>query len=85
MPISKLTLSADPEIIRQAKKMAAEEGTSISALFSRLVRAMIQSRAQQGSIAPITRKATGIIQLPETQSDEQLMEDALSHKYRIRK
>jgi hypothetical protein len=85
MPMSKLTLSADPELIRQAKKMAAEDGTSISALFSQLVRAMIQTRARQESIAPITLKATGIIQLPEAQSDEQLMEDALSHKYRIRK
>ena len=85
MPMSKLTLSADPELIRQAKKMAAEDGTSISALFSQLVRAMIQTRAQRESIAPITRKATGIIQLPEAQSDEQLMEDALSLKYRIRK
>ena len=36
MPISKLTLSADRDLIKEAKKLAAEEGTSLSALFSRL-------------------------------------------------
>ena len=85
MTMSKLTLSADPDLIRQAKKLAAEEGTSVSALFSRLVRSMTRARAHQESIAPLTKKATGIIQLPDLQSDEQLIEDALLHKYRIRK
>ena len=85
MTMSKLTLSADPDLIRQAKKLAAEEGTSVSALFSRLVRSMTRARAHHESIAPLTRKATGIMQLPDLQSDEQLIEDALLHKYRIRK
>ena len=38
MPLSKLTLSADQDLIEQAKKLAAEEGTSVSAIFSRLLR-----------------------------------------------
>ncbi len=85
MPMSKLTLSADRELIEQAKKLAAEEGTSLSALFSRLLRAMMSSRASQETIAPLTRKATRLVRLPVTGSDEQLLEDALAGKYGIRK
>jgi len=81
MPMSKLTLSADRDLIEEAKKLAAEEGTSLSALFSRLLRAMTSARASQEIVAPFTRKATGLVRLPGGKSDERLVEDALSRKY----
>ena len=85
MPMSKLTLSADRDLIEEAKKLAAEEGTSLSALVSRLLRAMTRARASQETVGPLTRKATGLLRLPGTESDEQLLEDALARKYGMRK
>ena len=85
MPMSKLTLSADRNLIKQAKRLAAEEGTSLSALFSRLMRAMARARVQEETVAPLTREATGLVRLPKARSDERLVEDALARKYGIRK
>jgi len=85
MPTSKLTLSADKELIQQAKKLAAENGTSVSAMFSRMLRAMTRARGSQEPTGPLTRKATGLIRLPSAAGDERLLEDALAGKYGIRK
>ena len=85
MPMSKLTLSADRELIEEAKRLAAAEGTSVSALFSRLLRAMTREHASREAMGPITRKASGIARLPKTASDERLLEDALARKYAARK
>ena len=85
MPQSKLTLSADRELIEEAKKLAAEKGTSLSALFSRVLREMTRARVSRDVLAPVTRKATGLIRLPATTDDERLLEDALARKYAIRK
>ena len=85
MPVSKLTLSADKELIREAKKLAAENGTSVSALFARLLRAMTRAGGAQESPGPLTRKATGLIRLPRSVGDEQLVAEALTDKYGARK
>ena len=79
--MSKLTLSADKELIRQAKKLAAENGTTVSALFSNIFRAMSRTSGGQEPPAPLTRKATGLIRLPPGAEDERLLEDALAAKY----
>jgi hypothetical protein len=83
--MSKLTLSADKEVIRQAKKLAAENGTSVSAMFSRMLRAMGRTSGLREPPAPLTRKATGLIRLPSGTEDERLLEDALAVKYTGRK
>jgi hypothetical protein len=85
MPTSKLTLTADKELIKQAKKLAAKNGTSVSAIFSRLIQAMTRTQAAQDLPGPLMRKATGLIHLPPTAGDERLLEDALAKKYGIRK
>ena len=85
MRMSKLTLSADRELIRQAKKLAAENGTSVSAMFSNMLRAMGRTSGVQEPPAPLTRKATGLIRLPPGAEDERLLEDALAAKYGGRK
>lgn len=38
--MAKLTLSARPEIVHRAKALAKAQGTSVSAMFERLVRLM---------------------------------------------
>jgi hypothetical protein len=84
MAMSRLTLSADKELIRQAKKLAAENGTSVSSMFSRMLRAMSRTSGLQEPPAPLTRKATGLIRLPSA-IDERLLEYALEAKYGGRK
>lgn len=79
--MKKLTLSMDEETIVEAKRLAAESGTSVSAMFSRLVRAMAARRRTDLPVGPVTRQATGLVKLPEGKTDRELMEEALSDKY----
>ncbi|MFO8008583.1 MAG: DUF6364 family protein [Candidatus Brocadiia bacterium] len=79
--MKKLTLSMDEETIKEAKRLAAEQGTSVSAMFSRLVRAMAHEPGKDIEIGPITRRASGLVQLPEGKTDKELLVDALTEKY----
>ena len=83
--MTKLTLSAEKEVIRQAKKLAAANGTTVSGLFSNIVKAMDRTSGLQESLAPLTRKATGLIRLTPGADDQRLLEDALAAKYGGRK
>ena len=82
MTTVKLTLSAEKSIVDRAKRLAAENGTSVSSLFARLVSAMSQP-TQEGNIpiGPLTQEATGLITLPHNLSERQILEDALTEKY----
>ena len=84
MADSKLTLSADKEVIEAAKKLARENRTSVSAMFSRLLLAMTSDRSSAKALGPITRKATVLVRLPANKGDEQLLEEALAGKYGLR-
>ena len=86
MATTKLTLSAEKPLIRDAKRIAAERHTSVSAMFARFLRSLIAVRKnEEPSLGPITRKASGLIGLSKVRSDRELLEDALSAKYRSRK
>ena len=86
MPASKLTLTADKEIIDRAKKLADKNGTSVSAMFSRMIIAMTHEWKPKNSPSPLTRKATGLIHIASPEkSDDQLLEEALAKKYGLRK
>jgi hypothetical protein len=85
MTMSKLTLSADRDLIGRAKKLAAAEGTSLSAMVSRLLRAMMRARESGDEAGPLTRQATALIRLPSRPGDKRLLEEALVEKYGIRK
>ncbi len=80
----KLTLSADREVIRQAKKLARENRTSISAMFARFIRlAAIRGKVEE-QLGPITRRATGLGRLPEGKTDREVLEEALMEKYGLK-
>jgi hypothetical protein len=83
--MSKLTLSADKDLIRKAKELAAQNRTSVSAMFSRMLRVMGRTSGLQQPPAPLTRQATGLIRLPSAAEDDRLLEDALAAKYGVRK
>jgi len=84
MRLTKLTLSADRDLIKEAKKLAEKEGTSLSSMFSRFLQALLSGRRRRFKPGPITRRATGLIKLPPGKSDRELLEDALSEKYEDR-
>lgn len=75
-----LTLSVDPEVIRQARALAKETGTGVSSMFERFVRFLSKQRGAHRRIGPLTRKASGIITLPKGAADRQLVEDTLLGK-----
>jgi len=78
--MKKLTLSMDEKDIRAARRIARDHGTSISGMFSRLVRLMARRRrAAPGSeeLPPLTRKLTGIVALPKGKTDREIIEDAV--------
>ncbi len=81
MRTTKLTLSADKELIEKAKKFAEKEGTSLSSMFSRFLRAVLTGRHKPHSPGPLTRKATGLVRLPIDKSDRELLQAALADKY----
>ncbi len=83
MSTTKLTLSVDPEVVREAKRSAAAWNTSLSGLFSRLLRAMAISHPVDLDTSPVTRRATGLVELPQDMDDSELLADALASKYRI--
>ena len=86
MAITKLTLRAEQSLIRDAKRIAAERHTSVSAIFARFIKSLTAGeRHEKPSLGPVTQKASGSIRLPETQSDRRLLEDALSAKYAPRR
>ena len=76
--MKKLTLTAEPEVIKKAKRLAQARGTSVSAMFSQLIRAMGNGGAKESAaLGPITRRLTGIARAPRNKTDRQLLEDAL--------
>ncbi len=81
--LQKLTLSADETTIEKAKKLAEEEGTSVSAMFVRFVRLLHARRAEQPVVGLIASKATGIIKFPDGKPEREILEEALDEKYGI--
>lgn len=81
--MKKLTLSADPDVIAEAHRLAELRGTSVSAMFSRMIRLLSQRDRKRPGISPGARKASGLVQLPEGKSDRDVLEEALTEKYEL--
>jgi hypothetical protein len=80
--VKKLTLTAEPEVIDMAKKLAHARGTSVSAMFSQLIRAMANHHPRASDkIGPVTRRLTGIAKAPRGKNNRQLIEDAILQRY----
>lgn len=84
MAMTKLTLSAETDLIADAKRWAASRRTSVSGMFARFLRSLEQiERDQSAPISPLTRQATGLMNFPRNRSDQDLLEDALSDRHGI--
>lgn len=79
--MKKLTLSADPEVIEQAKRLAKETGTSVSSLFERFVLLLARKRATPQRLGKITRQASGLVRLPKGKTEQDVLAEALTDKY----
>ena len=75
--MTKLTLSARPEVVRRVKKLAKEQGTSVSAMFDRFARAVTSANETRPAVGPLTRSLSGILKnVPKNKSDRELLEEA---------
>ena len=63
--------------------LAAEQGTSLSSMFTRFLQAFLRERKSNGrrSLGPITRKATGLGKLPAGKDYREVLTEALMEKY----
>ena len=88
---TKLTLSAEPEVIEAAKRLAAETHTSVSAMFTRFIRALssqderTRTKADDIPADSITARLTGIVSLPKGKTERDVLTDALMEKYGLKK
>ena len=82
MGTRKLTLSAPDDVIKDAKRIAAKNRTSVSAMFVRLLSAIARSDDESDMpLGPVTMQATGIMDLPIERPEREILEDALEEKY----
>ena len=84
MATTKLTLTVKPEIIRMAKQYARRHNTSVSATFSRVVRALVSHERSEVAQAPAGSTLTrlsGIVALPQGKTADDLRYEALIEKY----
>ncbi len=77
MPTTKLTLSTDRELVRQAKELARRKGTTLSAMFHRYMRLLIRQENGQEPLGALTRQALGVVELPPDRDDQELLAEAL--------
>ena len=86
MSLVKLTLSVEKPLIEDAKRIARERHTSVSAMFARFLRSLSSDRAATSvPLGPITQKASGLVSLPQGHSDREILEDALTDRFGVSK
>ncbi len=84
METTKLTLRPTKQIVELAHKMAEEDNTSITQMFSSFILARHrQSQQKEIPIGPLTRSVTGILKAPADWDYKKEMEDILLEKYGI--
>lgn len=88
MPMTKLTLTAPPEVISLAEEQAKLENTSISAMFTNFILAKSRLEANKYSrqnIGPLTKSLTGIVKLSDDFDEKEFMRDIFIEKYGLGK
>ena len=88
--MTKLTLSANPATVDLAKHLAAEQGTSVSAMFERFVSLVAAQRNATVKIGPLTRRASGMVTLAKGANAKganarRTLEDALLARHQLDK
>ena len=75
--MKKLTLSLEEKVIAQARRLAARQRTSVSAMFARFVTSMSRKENAALEVPPdsIAARVTGVISLPKSKSDRAILTD----------
>ena len=84
MPTTKLTLTVKPDVIEMAKQYARRHNTSVSATFSRVIRALVGRERERAVTVPsgsALEKLSGIVTLPEGKTADDVLFEALIEKY----
>ncbi len=81
--MAKLTLNADAETIQKAKRLAAENHASVSAMFARFIRVLANGAGSDMPIGKIAKKASGMIGL-NGRDYRDVLADSLVDKYAAR-
>ncbi len=79
----KLTLSIDDQTVDQAKKLARENKTSVSAMFTRFIQSLSSRESTGIRPGPLTRKATGLLSF-EGDDYREVLTDTLREKYTLK-
>jgi hypothetical protein len=79
--VTKLTLSVEEAVVENAKQLARRNKTSVSALFSQFVQSLTSPRGTVAKIGPLTRKLSGVVELPSGKDYKELLAEALMDKY----
>jgi len=85
--MKKLTLSAEEGVIREAKRVARRNRTSVSAMFGRFVRSLAGPGKAVDDIPPdsIAARVTGVLSLPKGKTPRDVLSEALMEKYGVKK
>jgi hypothetical protein len=78
--MAKLTLSMDSQTVRQAKKMAQDNHTSLSSMIARFIQSLAARKDKAVRPGPLTKKATGVVSLKGAGYKDVLSEE-LTKKY----
>lgn len=84
MAKTKLTLTVNPDVIRLAKQYARRHRTSVSATFTRVMRTLASQEQLETVKAPpgsALQKLSGIINLPEGKTEDDVRFEALAEKF----
>jgi len=83
--MTKLTLSIEPSVVEKAKQMAEANKTSVSAMFSQFVESAATPRGRRSKIGPLTRKLSGMIELPPGRDYKTLLAEVIADKNGVAK
>ena len=78
---TKLTLSVDDEVVKQAKRIAAEQGVSLSKLVEGFLRNLSSEHTSTDDMNPVLKKLSGSVQVPPDFDYRKELEEALVDKY----
>ncbi len=80
--MSKITIQVEPEVIEEARRLAAADGTSVSSLFSRLIRYVANYRSAP-TLGAAAQRATGLVAIPDRIDARDIVADALVEKHQL--
>lgn len=80
---TKLTLTMEDSIIRQAKKYAKKQGKSLSGIVENYFKSMTGIDDHRNEISPKILKLKGVIKLPQNFNYKTEISKAITKKYKM--